>query len=262
MDIFETSFVTKTLKDKFCDYTGRQLTSLTLPLPPPRPCLLQDMYNSLPPSVSSRNGFEGCLASVDLADSSPNLIDDAVVPSSLVASGCEGPTKCSQNACANRGVCVQQWNAYACECDMTSYTGPTCYDESVSYEFGPNKGILQYTFPPGHQPDTEEDLLALGLITLKSDAVILRIESSTTQDYMELEIVEGNLFMVYNIGSHDLPLGDISVKVNDNNYHVIRFVRNGPNATLQIDDFNVQTLIPQGEWASGCQRRRFKKLEI
>lgn len=216
---------------------------------------LQDMYNVLPPSVSSRNGFEGCMASVDLADSSPNLIDDAVVPSSLVANGCEGPTKCSQNACANRGVCVQQWNAYACECDLTSYTGPTCYDESVSYEFGPNKGILQYTFPPGNQPDTEEDLIALGLITLKSDAVILRIESSTTQDYMELEIVEGNLFMVYNIGSHDLPLGDISVKVNDNNYHVVRFIRNGPNATLQIDDFNVQTLIPQGEkrvvWRKG-----------
>lgn len=138
---------------------------------------------------------------------------------------------------------------------MTSYTGPTCYDESVSYEFGPNKGILQYTFPPGNQPDTEEDHIALGFITLKSDAVILRIESSTTPDYMELEIVEGNLFMVYNIGSHDLPLGDISVKVNDNNYHVVRFIRNGPNATLQIDDFNVQTLIPQGELTNGLVAR-------
>lgn len=90
--------------------------------------VFKDMYTKLPASVASRNGFEGCLASVDLADVSPSLTDDAVVPSSLVIGGCEGPTKCSQNACANRGVCVQQWNAYACECDMTSYTGPTCYD--------------------------------------------------------------------------------------------------------------------------------------
>lgn len=58
--------------------------------------------------------------------------------------------------------------------------------------------------------------------------------------------VEGNVFVVFNVGSNDLPLGDISVKVNDNNYHVVRFIRNGANATLQIDDYNVQTLFPQG----------------
>lgn len=93
--------------------------------------VFKDMYTKLPTAIASRNGFEGCLASMDLADSSPNLVEDAVVPSSLVINGCEGPTKCSQNACANRGVCVQQWNAYACECDMTSYTGPTCYDGRI-----------------------------------------------------------------------------------------------------------------------------------
>lgn len=49
--------------------------------------------------------------------------------------------------------------------------------------------MIQYTFPAGRQPDTEEDAIALGFITTKSDAVLLRIESSTTQDYMELEIV-------------------------------------------------------------------------
>lgn len=90
--------------------------------------VFKDMYSKLPSAIASRSGFEGCLASVDLADVSLNLVEDAVVQSSLVVSGCEGPTKCSQNACANGGNCVQQWNAYACECDMTSYTGPTCYD--------------------------------------------------------------------------------------------------------------------------------------
>lgn len=52
--------------------------------------------------------------------------------------------------------------------------------------------------------------------------------------------------MVYNIGSHDLPLGEIGVKVNDNNYHVVRFIRTGQNASLQLDDYNVQVLYPQG----------------
>lgn len=90
--------------------------------------VFKDAYGVLPVGIATRSGFEGCLASLDLADLSPMLTDDAVVPSSLVVAGCEGPTKCSQNACANRGNCVQQWNTYACECDMTSFTGPTCYD--------------------------------------------------------------------------------------------------------------------------------------
>ncbi|XP_052863828.1 neurexin-1 [Anopheles cruzii] len=208
--------------------------------------VFKDMYTRLPASIASRSGFEGCIASVDLADTSPSLTEDAVVPSSLVVSGCEGPTKCSQNACANRGVCVQQWNAYACECDMTSFTGPTCYDESISYEFSNSKGLIQYNFPPGRQPDTEEDSIALGFVTTKSDAVLLRIESSTTQDYIEMEIVEGNVFTVYNVGTQDLPLGEVAVKVNDNNYHIVRFTRTGANATLQIDDYNVQTVTSIG----------------
>lgn len=59
----------------------------------------------------------------------------------------------------------------------------------MAYEFGTDKGMIQYTFPAGRQPETEEDSIALGFITTKTDAVLLRIESSTTQDYMELEIV-------------------------------------------------------------------------
>lgn len=63
------------------------------------------------------------------------------------------------------------------------------FTESVAYEFGANRGMIHYTFPPGKQPDTEEDFIALGFLTVVSDAVLLRIESSNTQDYMELEIV-------------------------------------------------------------------------
>lgn len=59
--------------------------------------------------------------------------------------------------------------------------------------------------------------------------------------------MEGNIFGVFNVGSEDLPLGEIGVKVNDNNYHVVRFTRSGGNATLQIDDYNVQTLYAQGK---------------
>lgn len=63
--------------------------------------------------------------------------------------------------------------------------------------------------------------------------------------------MEGNVFVVYNLGTNDHPLGDISIKVNDNKYHVIKFTRNGSNSTLQIDDYNVQTSHPSGIFSIG-----------
>ncbi|KAG5861820.1 hypothetical protein JTB14_007754 [Gonioctena quinquepunctata] len=129
---------------------------------------------------------------------------------------------------------------------MTSFTGPTCSDESVSYEFGPNRGIITYTYPEDARPEMQEDTIAIGLITTKSDAVLLRIISGTSNDYIEMYIVEGNVFVVYNLGTNDLLLGEISVKVNDNAYHVIRYHRYGHNSTLQVDDYNVQTNHPSG----------------
>lgn len=52
--------------------------------------------------------------------------------------------------------------------------------------------------------------------------------------------------MVYNMGTQDQPIGEIGTKVNDNAYHIIRFIRNGANSTLQLDDFNTQTIYPAG----------------
>lgn len=59
--------------------------------------------------------------------------------------------------------------------------------------------------------------------------------------------VEGNIFMVYNMGTNDHPIGEISVKVSDNAYHVVRFTRSGANSTIQVDDYNVQTNHPSGK---------------
>lgn len=64
-----------------------------------------------------------------------------------------------------------------------------CFSESISYEFGPNRGIITYTFPEDRRPEMQEDTISIGFITTKSDAVVLRIVSGTSNDYIELEIV-------------------------------------------------------------------------
>lgn len=59
--------------------------------------------------------------------------------------------------------------------------------------------------------------------------------------------VNGHLVVVYNVGTNDHPIGEANVNVNDNSYHLIRFVRSGPNSTLQVDDNSMQTHYPSGK---------------
>jgi len=49
--------------------------------------------------------------------------------------------------------------------------------------------LLTYTFPEERRPEMKSDMLALGFITNKEDAVLFRVDSGTSNDYMELEIV-------------------------------------------------------------------------
>lgn len=48
------------------------------------------MYGNLPKLVASREGFQGCLASVDLNGRLPDLLNDALFRSGQIERGCEG----------------------------------------------------------------------------------------------------------------------------------------------------------------------------
>lgn len=48
------------------------------------------MYGNLPKLVASREGFQGCLASVDLNGRLPDLLSDALFRSGQIERGCEG----------------------------------------------------------------------------------------------------------------------------------------------------------------------------
>ena len=59
--------------------------------------------------------------------------------------------------------------------------------------------------------------------------------------------VDGQVFVVYNMGTMDHPIGDFYGKVSDGQYHVVRFTRSGPNSTIQVDDLNPQLKNPTGK---------------
>ncbi|XP_047738095.1 neurexin-1 [Hyalella azteca] len=236
----DTAIVTSTGSNRYIDLQGY----LYLGGVPP------EMYPSLPRHVVSGRGYQGCLASMELQGDAPDPAGrDVPVRSSNVRTGCDGPSsQCRADACSNGGVCVQQWNSYSCNCDMTSYTGPTCSDESTAYEFGQGTGVVTFEYPEGQYQDKHKDLLALGFMTKQTDdATLLRLDSANSNDYVELEVVDGKVVMVYNMGTEDHPIAEPVAQVNDGLYHVVKFVRTGANATLQVDDYDVLSKNPKDE---------------
>uniref|UniRef100_A0A8C2ZX91 Neurexin 2 n=1 Tax=Cyclopterus lumpus TaxID=8103 RepID=A0A8C2ZX91_CYCLU len=96
----------------------------------------KSMYSSLPRLIASREGYQGCLASVDLNGRLPDLLADALHKVGEVEHGCgdvqllllSPSTTCTEDSCHHQGVCLQLWEGFSCDCTMTTYGGPFCSD--------------------------------------------------------------------------------------------------------------------------------------
>uniref|UniRef100_A0A8C9SUM6 Neurexin 2 n=1 Tax=Scleropages formosus TaxID=113540 RepID=A0A8C9SUM6_SCLFO len=210
----------------------------------------KSMYNSLPKLIASRDGYQGCLASVDLNGRLPDLIADALHRVGQVERGCDGPsTTCTEDSCYNQGVCLQQWEGFSCDCTMTSYGGSFCSDPGTTYIFGRGGALITYTWPPNDRPSTRADRLALGFSTQLREAVLVRVESASgLGDYLELHIERGKIGVIFNVGTDDITIDEHAVTVSDGKYHVVRFTRSGGNATLQVDNQPVIERYPSGSF--------------
>ncbi|XP_052444846.1 neurexin 2a isoform X4 [Carassius gibelio] len=209
----------------------------------------KSMYNSLPKLIASRDGYQGCLASVDLNGRLPDLIADALHRVGQVKRGCEaGPgTTCTEDSCSNQGVCLQQWEGFTCDCTMTTYGGPLCSDPGTTYIFGRGGALITYTWAPNDRPSTRADRLAVGFSSQQSDAILVQVESSQgLGDYLQLHIEQGKVGVIFNVGTDDITIDEPAVTVNDGKYHVVRFTRSGGNATLQVDNQPVIERFPSG----------------
>ncbi|XP_054653897.1 neurexin-1a-like isoform X15 [Dunckerocampus dactyliophorus] len=225
----------------------------------------KEMFKELPKLVHAKEGFQGCLASVDLNGRLPDLMSDALDCVGQIERGCEGPsTTCQEDSCANQGVCLQQWEGFSCDCSMTTFGGPLCNDAGTTYIFGRDGGLITYTWPPNDRPSTRADRLAIGFSSHLKDAVLVRVDSSSgLGDFLKLHIEKGKIAVVFNVGTDDINIEETSKFVNDGKYHIVKFTRSGGNATLQLDDlpvierypigrqltiFNSQTTIQIGGW--------------
>ena len=61
--------------------------------------------------------------------------------------------------------------------------------ESVAYEWPSKPGLIRYYYHEDRRPDTRADVLSFGFISPLVNAVLLRIDSEASNDYLEVEIV-------------------------------------------------------------------------
>uniref|UniRef100_A0A8B9JMJ2 Neurexin 1 n=1 Tax=Astyanax mexicanus TaxID=7994 RepID=A0A8B9JMJ2_ASTMX len=200
----------------------------------------KEMYKDLPKLVHSKEGFQGCLASVDLNGRLPDLLSDALTTMGQVERGCEGGQR-------------REWeggvgsSGEKCPVERYVYGPPVAHLSGTTYIFGRDGGLIVYTWPPNDRPSTRADRLAVGFSTQQKDAVLVRVDSSSgLGDYLQLQIEKGNIRVVFNVGTDDINIEETSKFVNDGKYHIVRFTRSGGNATLQVDDLPVIERYPTG----------------
>lgn len=63
---------------------------------------------------------------------------------------------------------------------------------------------------------------------------------------LHLSQEQGKVGVTFNIGTVDISVKETTTAVNDGKYHLVRFTRNGGNATLQVDNWPVNEHFPTG----------------
>lgn len=106
------------------------------------------------------------MASVEINNDPVDLYSNKLNLCSSVQHGCVDLT-CNKDSCTNNGVCSISYGQVACNCEMTSYSGPFCKENSNFYLFGKQNrlcGLIKYPLLPPNI-NQASDKLAFGFTT-------------------------------------------------------------------------------------------------
>ena len=157
-------------------------------------------YQRFDAEVLGSEGFIGCLASLEINNDAPDLYSNRLNLCAHVQQGCVD-LACNKESCSNNGVCTSFANQVACNCEMTSYTGPYCKEASNYYFFGKKNrgcGLIQYVISPPLLNQVN-DRLAFGFTTTDTDASLVKIDSDSGTQYIAIDLRQGKIRLNINI---------------------------------------------------------------
>lgn len=196
-------------------------------------------HQKFEPHILTTKGFTGCLASIELNGDAADLYSNRLNLCPSVQHGCVD-LACSSDTCSNNGQCSVLNGQVTCNCEMTSYTGAFCRDNSDYLFFGKTSqecGLIKQVLVPA-LTDQENDKLAFGFTTLDTEALLIRVEGDS--QYIDIRLLNGYLVIVVNLNNVEERFKYSTLedkKFNDNTYHVVQFVRQKNLITFRVDNF-------------------------
>lgn len=196
-------------------------------------------------SSNQQSGFVGCLASLEINQESVNLYSPSILNTcpSNIQRGCMGLT-CAPDTCSNNGVCSINSGKVQCNCEMTSFTGSSCKDNSNYFFFGKDKhgcGLVKYELGTSGSGlrDQQQDRLAFGFTTTNQNAMLTRIVGDDSRQYIEIRLKDGFIQCAVNLNNNEEVFTySTEKKLNDNTYHVIQFYRDRGEISVRVDNFD------------------------
>jgi len=232
--------------------------------------------NLLPTSLYSRNGYEGCMASIVIEDKVYDLmaLDPQIInrPDKSFKRGCNGPSRSpqSQCQCKNGGTCINRWTGFKCDCSLTFYAGNMC--ERLVKRSSKSSQNLEKLFSstpvifsgktncssnvggvivsslaqknPGSSNkryrSKRRDYLKVEFTSYKSSNMCLvYVRSASSEKFLKLSIENGKLTLKFNVGAKDIILTEPR-PVTDGVLHYVVIERKMTNATMRVDDWTIR----------------------
>ncbi|XP_067358441.1 neural-cadherin-like isoform X1 [Channa argus] len=178
--------------------------------------------------------FTGCLRNL-LVDSklydlgSPAESSNTVPGCSLIDDQCTNTEQLP--SCGKRGRCDGKWGSFSCLCE-SGFTGPHCDQAAPEFSFDGRSHIqfqLLWSLP------ARQTRVQLGVRTRAAASVILSLLSLDQNEYLRLEVIQGLLSALFNLGDGDYNITLPYHRLDDGEWHEVELDRYGREFTLRLD---------------------------
>eukprot|EP00794_Sanderia_malayensis_P004632 gene4632-5239_t len=143
--------------------------------------------------------------------------------------------------CQNRGVCINKFNDYRCNCLGTGFEGRKCQIKSTALQL---KGLDYLEWKPmRHQHSTQANNLAVRFKTLEPNGILFYIGNSTK--YLTVELYNGHLIVGICLNNERITINGSARALNDDKWHLVEVSRREMNIKITINrTHTIQRLIP------------------
>ncbi|XP_036382029.1 protein crumbs homolog 2-like [Megalops cyprinoides] len=142
-------------------------------------------------NTDSGRWFLGCMEDL-LVDSQPVLPQRLTPPQAPgLELGCRKTEWCLPDPCSTRGLCVDLWNSFRCDCHRP-FHGTNCTEEYRSWTFGKENSVsyASYEIRAGHR---ENFSVSFFLRSLKEDGLIVQLRRRGGEAYLTVYLQTGRV---------------------------------------------------------------------